>query len=175
MKTKKKLMVIIGICAVLLVIGGVFSGVFAAAQVRTSAREKKLYAENNSANITEAFHDQANEYMEPLEPTKTDDITVRLRTKRYNVNKAQVQYTADKGKTWQTADMTFDRHDDTGYFDFWVGKIPAQESVFYYRFICANDTGSYFVDRSLQPDTVESGTYSDCWAVSLPALPISTP
>lgn len=165
MKTKKKLMIIIGICAVLLVIGGVFSGVFAAAQVRTSAREKKLYAENNSANITEAFHDQANEYMEPLEPTKTDDITVRLRTKRYNVNKAQVQYTADKGKTWQTADMTFDRHDDTGYFDFWVGKIPAQESVFYYRFICANDTGSYFVDRSLQPDTMESGTYSDCWAV----------
>lgn len=166
MKTKKKLMIIIGICAVLLVIGGVFSGVFAAAQVRTSAHEKKLYAENNSAKITEAFHDQANEYMEPLEPTKTDDITVRLRTKRYNVNKAQVQYTADKGKTWQTADMTFDRHDDTGYFDFWVGKIPAQESVFYYRFICANDTGSYFVDRSLQPDTVESGTYSDCWAVS---------
>lgn len=166
MKTKKKLMVIIGICAVLLVIGGVFSGVFAAAQVRTSAREKKLYAENNGANITEAFHDQANKYMEPLEPTKTDDITVRLRTKRYNVNKAQVQYTADKGKTWQTADMTFDRHDDTGYFDFWVGKIPAQEGVFYYRFICANDTGSYFVDRSLQPDTVESGTYSDCWAVS---------
>lgn len=166
MKTKKKLMIIIGICAVLLVIGGVFSGVFAAAQVRTSAHEKKLYAENNSAKITETFHDQANEYMEPLEPTKTDDITVRLRTKRYNVNKAQVQYTADKGKTWQTADMTFDRHDDTGYFDFWVGKIPAQESVFYYRFICANDTGSYFVDRSLQPDTVESGTYSDCWAVS---------
>lgn len=166
MNAKKKLVAIISICAVLLVIGGIFSGVFAVVQVKTSQREKELYAENNGANITEVFHDQANEYMEPLEPTKSDDITVRLRTERYNVTKAQVQYTADEGKTWKTAEMTFEKHDDTGYFDFWVGKIPAQEGIFYYRFICGNETGSYFVDRSLQPDTVETGTYSDCWAVS---------
>ncbi len=163
---KKRWIIIISICVVLLMSGGVFSGVYAAAQVKQAQQEEKLRAENSQASITEAFHDQANEYMVPLEPTKEDDITVRLRTKRYNVNKAQVQYTTDEGKTWQTADMSFEKHDDTGYFDFWVGKIPAQESIFYYRFICANDTGSYFVDRTLQPDTMENNTYSDCWAVS---------
>lgn len=163
---KKRWIIIISICVVLLMSGGVFSGVYAAAQVKQAQQEEKLRAENSQASITEAFHDQANEYMVPLEPTKEDDITVRLRTKRYNVNKAQVQYTTDEGKTWQTADMSFEKHDDTGYFDFWVGKIPAQESIFYYRFICANDTGSYFVDRTLQPDIMENNTYSDCWAVS---------
>lgn len=162
----KKKIIIIGLSVLVLVTGGILTGIYAAAQEKVLQREEELREKNSKANITEAFHDQANDYMVPLEPDKDDDITIRLRTERYNVTKAQIQYTSDKGESWQTADMSFEEHDDTGYYDFWVGTIPAQDGLFYYRFICANETGSYYVDRTLFPDIMEMNSYSDCWAVS---------
>lgn len=161
----KKKIIIIGLSVLVFAAGGVLTGTYVAAQAKEAQREEALREQNSKANITEVFHDQANEYFVPLEPTKDDDITVRIRTERYNVTKAQIQYTTDKGASWQLADMSFEKHDDTGYYDFWVGTIPAQEDIFYYRFICANGEGSYYVGSSLIPEVGEQG-YSSGWCVS---------
>lgn len=161
----KKKILIIGLSVLVFAAGGVLTGTYVAAQAKEAQREEELREQNSKADITEVFHDQANEYFVPLEPTTEDDITVRIRTERYNVTKAQIQYTTDQGASWQLVDMSFEKHDDTGYYDFWVGTIPAQEGIFYYRFICANETSTRYVDASLYPDVSEQG-YSAGWCVS---------
>ena len=163
MKNNKKKTIILSIFVLLVI--GLLSGALALRQISAAKTEKELRAKNSKANITEIFHDQANEYMLPLEPTDKDDITIRLRTEKYNVTKAQIQYTSNKGETWNNVEMSFEKHDDTGYFDVWVGKIPAQSELFYYRFICANETGTYYVNRDLVPNVVEKNEYDNGWAV----------
>ena len=153
------------IVAALAVTGGcLYGGVQLSAQ---SFMEREKKETNRVAAITDVFHDQANEYITPDEPKTTEDITLRIRTARYNVTKAQIQYTTDKGKSWKTADMEFEKHDDTGYYDFFKGVIPAQKDTVYYRFICANDAedSTVYVDRRLLPEKAEMGTYSDCFIV----------
>ena len=158
----KKKRIVISLSVVILVIASVIGSVLL---VNASKKEKELQKMNTNLDITEVFHDQANEYISPDEPTKEEEITLRIRTEKYNVTKAQIQYTNDGGQTWQTADMSYEKHDKTGYYDYFVGKIPAQSEVFYYRFVCANDVTSVYVDRRLQPEVLETGTYTDCWSV----------
>ena len=97
-----------------------------------------MKAENEVAIITDVFHDQTDLFLEPTAPTTEDEITIRIRTRRYNVTKAQIQFTNDKGVTWTTMDMTFEKHDDTGYYDWWKVTLPPQEKYFHYRFMLAN-------------------------------------
>lgn len=159
MKNKK---IIISLSVVVLVIACIMASVLL---VNSSKKEEELRKVNANLDITEVFHDQANEYITPDEPTESEEITLRLRTEKYNVTKAQIQYTNDQGQTWQTADMSYEKHDKTGYYDYFVGTIPAQSKLFYYRFICANDVATVYVDRRLQPEILETGTYKDCWSV----------
>jgi len=162
MKRKIIIRILIAVAAVAMASGCVMAGTYLQQQLQ---QEKELRKENSEASIVEVFHDPANEYITPDEPTNKDDITLRIRTERYNVTKAQVQYTSDEGQTWEVADMTFEKHDDTGYYDFFVGTIPAQEETFYYRFICANEKETVYLDRRLVPELVDTGTYDDCWTV----------
>lgn len=161
----KKKIVVCAVYVLVLLLGGTVFGAYATSRARTIQHEKELKETNSKAKIEEVFHDPANEYMEPLQPTEEDDITLRIRTERYNVTKAQIQYTSDDGVSWQTVDMSFEKHDDTGYYDYWVGTIPAQKDLFYYRFICGNETGDYYIDRQLFPDSAEINTYEECWCV----------
>ena len=85
--------------------------------VSNSKVQSAMKAENEMAEILDLFHDQTDLFMEPTAPTTEDEITFRLRTSRYNVTKAQIQFTSDGGVNWTTLDMTFEKHDNTGYYD----------------------------------------------------------
>ena len=91
--------------------------------------QKALKAEQEKTFIAELFHDQGSVYMNPLEPKKGEDVTLRLRTKRYNVTRAQVQYTCDNGVTWKTADMKYDGKDDSQRYDMWKCSCPVAARV----------------------------------------------
>lgn len=164
MKNKKTIRIMLVVAALAVTGACLYGGIRLTAQ---SQQEKQKKETNRIAPIMEVFHDQANGYITPDEPKTTEDITLRIRTERYNVTKAQIQYTTDKGESWQTADMEFEKHDDTGYYDFFKGVIPAQKETVYYRFICSNEdeNNTVFIDRNLLPEKAEMGTYEDCFIV----------
>lgn len=58
--------------------------------VNKNRSESTLKAEREKTYITDVFHDQGSVYMEPTEPEKGETVTLRLRTQRYNVTKAQI-------------------------------------------------------------------------------------
>ena len=64
--------------------------------INNSQVQSAMKAENEVSEILDLFHDQTDLFMEPTAPTKDDDVTLRLRTRRYNVTKAQVQFTSDR-------------------------------------------------------------------------------
>lgn len=164
MKKKRIILIVSAVLVLVLSVACVYGGI----QLKKKSQlEEEKRKERSVAAITEVFHDPANEYITPDEPTSKDEVTLRIRTERYNVTRAQIQYTTDEGKTWNTADMEFEKHDDTGYYDFFKGTIPAQSESFYYRFICSNEQeeNTVFVDRNLLPEKAEMGTYDTCWYV----------
>ena len=110
--------------------------------------EDKKFAYESTEEIKDVFHDQGYIYMQPLEPKNTDTVTLRLRADRGNLTRAQIQYTTDNGVTWKTSEMKFEKVDETGYFDYWVGQIPPQSQPYYYKFVCGNlkSGNTVFVD-----------------------------
>ncbi len=93
-------------------------------------------------DIVEVFHDQGHVFMQPLEPSREDDITFRIRTYRGNVKEAQIRYTFDYEEddpAYQTANMAFEGVDETGYYEYWVGIVPKQNNPFKYYFKLEND------------------------------------
>lgn len=164
MKKKRIIQIVAAVLILLLFAACIYGGI----QLKKKSQlEEEKRKERSVAAITEVFHDPANEYITPDEPTSKDEVTLRIRTERYNVTRAQIQYTTDKGQTWKTADMEFEKHDNTGYYDFFKGTIPAQSESFYYRFICSNEKedNTVFVDKNLLPEKAEMGTYEKCWMV----------
>ena len=106
-------------------------GIFAYAAWKGYQEEKKAMAAGRNAEIVEAFHDQGGIYMSPSAPKKDEAVTIRLRGNRYNLTKAQIQVTTDRGTTWECYDMAYEKKDDTGYYDLWVGQIPAKEEPYF--------------------------------------------
>lgn len=132
----KKIMAVI--CAFSVAItGGLIA--LSVIQYKVMANESRLKEEACIADITDAFHDQGDIYMSPTEPTEKDDVTLRLRCDRYNVSKAHIQYTCDKGQSWKSVEMEYEKRDKTGYYDIWVGTIPSQSQPYFYRFAMANE------------------------------------
>ncbi|MBR7133711.1 MAG: alpha amylase N-terminal ig-like domain-containing protein [Clostridia bacterium] len=120
------------------------------------------FAKNSTALIEEVFHDQGHIYMQPIEPTTKDEVVMRIRTTRNNVTNAQIQYTADEGVTWGNIEMKHDGVDGTGYYDYWVGTVPAQDKAYYYRFIVGNEISTAYVSlegTKAQEPSVTSGFY----------------
>lgn len=91
------------------------------------------------------FHDQADVFMDPLEPKSTDNVTVRIRTKRGNVKKATLQFTVDLDKisdetaVWHDIPMSYEIADETMAFDYFICIIPAQTRPYKYHFKLEND------------------------------------
>lgn len=136
MNKKKILKVLAFIVGLALVIG---YGIFAFSSWKGYQKEMTAKTVSESGEITEVFHDQGDIYMNPVAPSTKDDVTIRLRSGRYQVSKAQIQMTLDKGTTWQCIDMEYEEPDETGYYDLWIGTIPAQSEPYFYRFAVGND------------------------------------
>ncbi len=118
-------------------------GVFAYRAYDGYRKEKEALAAGETAEIAEVFHDQGGIYMSPAAPKEDEAVTVRLRSSRYNVTKAQIQVTSDRGTTWECYDMAYEKPDDTGYYDLWVGEIPAKSEPYFYRFAVGSDTSEF--------------------------------
>lgn len=123
-----------------------------------SFREQEAMKENRFLPIEDIFHDQGELYMSTLEPETTDSLTLRLRAPRYNVTKAQIQYTKDMGQSWDMVEMSFDEVDATGYYDYWAGTIPPQTQTYYYRFAVENESKNstvYLGAQAVSPFNLE--------------------
>lgn len=131
--------------------------------IKQKAVDEQLKAQNEKTFITELFHDQGHIYMSPMEPKKGETVTIRLRTLRYNVSRAQIQYTTDEGVTWKTSNMEYEKQDDTGYYDLWKGELIAEGDSVRYRFIVSNVdilNTVYYDTKGIVP---LEGSYTDCW------------
>ena len=127
--------------------------------------QKALKAEQEKTFIAELFHDQGSVYMNPLEPKKGEDVILRLRTKRYNVTRAQVQYTYDNGVTWKTADMKYDGKDESQRYDMWKGNIKADGELLRYRFIASNADSYNTVYYDTKAVDITEGNVHQCWQI----------
>lgn len=162
---RKKIIALIVVLALVLVGGTTALGVTIVNAVEEKQQEEKLKAENEKALITELFHDQGHTYMTPLEPKEGETVTLRLRTVRYNVTRAQIQYTTDMGVTWNVADMKFEKQDDTGSYDVWKGEIPAEGDLIYYRFIVSNTDIMGTVYYDTKGVNMMEGAYTHGWQI----------
>ncbi len=95
--------------------------------------------------IDDVYHDQGYLYMSDPEPDTTENVTLRIRTRRGSLRDAVIEYTVDVNQTdsenctYHTAQMYFEQADETGYYDYWIGVIPKQQSDFSYHFKLTND------------------------------------
>ena len=107
----------------------------------------KTYQTFGKANdiIEDVYHDQADVYMSPLEPTSEDDVTIRIRVQRGSLTDAKIEFSIDVEQkatadhNWVTAQMYFEKTDASGYYDYWVGVIPHQGTSFRYHFVLKNN------------------------------------
>ena len=123
---RKRSIVLLAVLLLLIIGSGIAIGKSVFDIQASNTQEAKEKEEKEKTYIMDLFHDQGHIYMSPLEPKEGEKVTIRLRTERYNVTRAQIQYTTDKGASWDIVNMTFDKQDETGYYDLWVGKIPAE-------------------------------------------------
>ncbi|MBR7133207.1 MAG: alpha amylase N-terminal ig-like domain-containing protein [Clostridia bacterium] len=126
------------ICCVLLAAATAGAGAMSVLAYVDYSAQNEL-KENRYADMMELYHDQGYVYISDIEPEAGEAVTLRIRTGRYNVTKAKIQYTVDDGKTWQEIPMKFDSVDKTGYYDYWIGTIPGQDKLCRYRFVVDND------------------------------------
>lgn len=162
---RKRIIALIVALSVVLVGGGTVLAATVADIIRDNKQDAQLKAEKEKTYIADLFHDQGHIYMTPDEPKAGEDITLRLRTERYNVTRAQIQYTTDEGLSWNTVDMKFEKQDDTGYYDIWKGKIPAEGDLIYYRFIAGNKDLINTVYYDTKGVAISEGKYTQCWKI----------
>ena len=87
---------------------------------------------------TEAFFsDNTRFYQEPEEPTQYDDVTIRFRTMKYNVDEVYIIVNGEK--------QLMTRGNTDTYFDYYEIVIPAsEERLDYYFEIHVNDSCLYY-------------------------------
>ena len=162
---KKKTIALLIVLVLVLTVSATFIITTVAGALKDEKQDKELKAEKEKAVIEDLFHDQGYIYMTPDEPKQDEILTLRLRTERYNVTRAQIQYTIDYGQSWKAADMKLEKQDDTGYYDIWKGEIPAEGDLLYYRFTVGNSdllNTVYYDTKGIT--TIENG-YAGCWQV----------
>lgn len=163
MRKSKK--VLIAVLALLLIACGVAAAMVVANIAERNKQEAARKEASEKAPIVEAFHDQGYTYMTPEEPKQNEEVTLRLRTERYNVTQAQIQYTTDEGVTWKTVDMELEKKDDTGYFDIFKGSFTAEGDLIRYRFVLGNKerTNAVYYD-TVSVGVIANGTEA-CWQI----------
>lgn len=103
------------IIALIVAVAVIFAGSITALSINAVSLIKENRAEQEKKEkmqtsvIKELFHDQGYIYMTPDEPTVKQDVTIRLRAERFNVTRAQIQYTTDQGVNWNTVDMRYEK------------------------------------------------------------------
>lgn len=162
---KKRIIALLVALVLVFTASGTFLVTTLAGFFEDRAQEKELKAENEKAVIEDLFHDQGHIYMTPDEPKKDEMVTLRLRTARYNVTRAQIQYTTDKGQSWKTANMELEKQDATGYYDIWRGEIPAKGDLLHYRFTAGNADLLNTVYYDNKGITAIETDYSTCWQI----------
>lgn len=162
---KKKVIALLTVLVLVLAASAAFMVTTVAGSLKEDEQEKELKAGKEKSVIEDLFHDQGYIYMTPDEPKQDETVTLRLRTARYNVTRAQIQYTTDKGRSWKTADMKLEKQDDTGYYDIWKGEIPAEGNLLYYRFTAGNSDLLNTVYYDTKGITAIENGYSTCWQI----------
>lgn len=162
MKRKKILLIIL--LAIVLIAGAAVLAVTVSGYQEKKQADAELKAINEKTYITDVFHDQGDIYMTPLQPKTGETVTIRLRTQRYNVSRAQIQYTTDKGVTWKTANMSYEKEDATGYYDVWKGELTAEGDSVSYRFLLSNADLLNTVYYDTQGVATAEGEVATCWS-----------
>lgn len=87
---------------------------------------------------TEAFFaDNTKFYQDPVEPTKDDEITLRFRTMKYNVDQVHIIVNEKK--------LPMEKEKSDFYFDYYKIVIPAgEENLKYYFEVSANGSTIYY-------------------------------
>ena len=99
---------------------------------------------NNYFYEQDIYHDQAYTFMEPLQPTAQDNVTLRLKVKRGLAKEVNIKYSFDIKSSatdaeFYTAPMVFEEADTNLAYDYWVGIIPANEANYRYHFELKNN------------------------------------
>lgn len=97
------------------------------------------------------FHDQAGEYFAPLQPTKADDVTIRIKVKRGLAQSVNIKYSFDLKSSFQdacfyTAKMYYEKTDVNKKYDYWVGAIPKNQASYRYHFELKNKAETVWFD-----------------------------
>ncbi|MBQ6825443.1 MAG: hypothetical protein IJP34_02135 [Clostridia bacterium] len=108
------------------------------------------------------FHDQGYIYFSPLEPKLGESITVRLQSSE-KLLKAEIEVKIrNSEEDVSVYPMSYEGKDKIENFDLWIGKLPAEERQFYYRFrayFADGDTCYYNVHGETEETEFKSGFY----------------
>lgn len=115
------------------------------------------------------YHDQAYNFMTPLQPTSEDNVTLRLKVKRGLAKEVNIKYSFDISSSasdaeFYTAPMVFERSDENNNYDYWKGVIPANEANYRYHFELSNNRETVWYDLN-GIDTEEPYSVSGDWFV----------
>lgn len=121
---------------------------------------------NRYFDDSDLYHDQAYIYMSPLEPTSTDEITLRLKCRYGSCRSAKIWYTEDSVSncTFQSVNMKFEISDVNGRYEYWIGTLPASSKTRKYHFSLTNDKETvYYNILGLSEEPI---TFSDAdWSI----------
>ena len=112
------------------------------------ANFNKSYARDQY--IENLFHDQGYVFMENTSPTDQESVTYRLRAEKDSLNSATLRLTLDTDKdlvedcTYYDLKMSKEKTDETGYYEYWVCTVPAQDTSYSYHFLCENNVDKVY-------------------------------
>lgn len=115
------------------------------------------------------FHDQADIYMTPLEPNGEEEVTFRIKAKYGQATAIALEYTFDVlstavNVTWHRAPMAFEKRDETGKFEYWVGRVPANDAPYKYHFRLENRAETIWYNADGISEEAPTGNNGD-WYV----------
>lgn len=138
--------------------GGIYGGIYE----KSTANVKEYFYEE------EIFHDQSTDFMLPLQPTKDDNVTLRLKVKRGLASEVKIKYSFDLDVgdtvTFYPAPMVFEKADDNLNYDYWIGIIPKNEAYYRYHFELTNKKETIWFDMDGLSDE-EPTTVANDWYV----------
>ena len=161
----KKIVSKVAVC--LLTISGV--SLITIGVIKNSEISKFSYSEkycNTYFNDGDLFHDQGAQYISDYEPSKDENVIIRLKVKHGSTKEASIRYTFDYNKTkpnYNNSKMEFEKVDDTGLYDYWIGVIPSNEAPYQYQFKLKNNVDEIYYNRDgifVETPTSTAGDWS---------------
>ena len=135
--------------------------VFASFQLPLSVKAET--SNDYSIEISDVFHDQSDIYFSNIEPTSTENVTVKIRCKKNNVSSVKLQYSINNGSSWNSVDMIKNGLDKTGYYEYFKCVLPAISNTYFYRFYLSNNVQNVYY--SAYGKTSTAPIYTHCFSV----------